>query len=123
MILFSGIHIVIFLLTIITDCPNFTFGPNCENPCMCNKNTSMACDEDTGQCFCKAGFFGELCSCKNGVHTCNETISFCDTSYNGTAICLCKPGYSESEYQKEGCLSKINVIIYNCIVSNSHTCY
>ncbi|XP_019919461.2 uncharacterized protein [Magallana gigas] len=106
------------------NCPNFTFGPNCENPCMCNKNTSMACDEDTGQCFCKAGFFGELCSCKNGVHTCNETISFCDTSYNGTAICLYKPGYSESEYQKEGCLKEhflrvkthdpedVNVVLY-----------
>ncbi|XP_052705082.1 uncharacterized protein LOC128180917 isoform X1 [Crassostrea angulata] len=88
------------------NCPNFTFGPNCENPCTCNKTTSMSCDEDTGQCYCKAGFFGELCSCKNGVHTCNETISFCDTSYNGTAICLCKPGYSESEYQKEGCLKE-----------------
>uniref|UniRef100_K1RT07 Lysyl oxidase-like protein 2 n=1 Tax=Magallana gigas TaxID=29159 RepID=K1RT07_MAGGI len=107
-----------------TNCPNFTFGPNCENPCMCNKNTSMACDEDTGQCFCKAGFFGELCSCKNGGHTCNVTISFCDTSYNGTAICLCKPGYSESEYQKEGCLKEhflrvkthdpedVNVVLY-----------
>lgn len=123
MILFLGIYIVIFFFIIIIDCLKFIFGLNCENFCMCNKNISMVCDEDIGQCFCKVGFFGELCFCKNGVYICNEMILFCDMSYNGIVICLCKFGYLEFEYQKEGCLSKINVIIYNCIVLNFYICY
>ncbi|XP_048726961.2 uncharacterized protein LOC125645464 isoform X2 [Ostrea edulis] len=90
-------------LQCLSECPKWTYGDECENLCVCNQTNSLSCDEDTGKCSCKPGYFGEFCNCKTGVHKCNTAISICHTNSSGDGVCLCKAGLSDRDYQNEGC--------------------
>ena len=41
------------------DCPDGTWGVNCEQTCDCVGN--RVCDKETGLCLCPLGFYGENC--------------------------------------------------------------
>ncbi|XP_061166783.1 multiple epidermal growth factor-like domains protein 10 [Saccostrea echinata] len=77
---------------LLYECPAWRYGNDCL-PCYCNRNNTEKCDGVTGNCTCKAGFFGETCDCQTGKHTCDSKTSFCHLN-NGKPVCLCKRGIS-----------------------------
>ncbi|XP_078332359.1 uncharacterized protein LOC144625438 isoform X3 [Crassostrea virginica] len=99
-------HIEDVYLQCFSKCPEWMYGERCERKCLCNQINTASCDENTGQCVCKHGYFGDFCNCKTGLHNCNVNKSYCETNTTGNGVCLCKPGLSTEDYQVEGCLKE-----------------
>lgn len=90
-----------------TKCDEWTFGQNCTFDCLCKKDNTLACDHQTGKCFCKTesrsgvtikysgvkcesqcplGYYGRECH-----HQCNcKNNSSCDPD---TGECICDRGW------------------------------
>ncbi|XP_060565748.1 mucin-like protein [Ruditapes philippinarum] len=86
------------------ECTGNKYGKNCSEMCGCNitnsLNENQACDIMTGQCKCKAGWYGD--SCNNDVNECEDsricsTISdtTCVNTF-GSFLCDCLRGFTKS---------------------------
>ncbi|XP_062585864.1 uncharacterized protein LOC134247533, partial [Saccostrea cucullata] len=95
--------------TCLSDCPNMMFfnatSFDCV-PCSCNNNNTKSCNQTTGECLCKAGFYGPSCDCVQNQHNCNNTFSYC-TYQETTPVCNCRVGF----YGKHlGCFESLRFI-------------
>ncbi|XP_062598514.1 laminin subunit alpha lam-3-like, partial [Saccostrea cucullata] len=95
--------------TCLSDCPNMMFfnatSFDCV-PCSCNNNNTKSCNQTTGECTCKAGFYGASCDCVQNQHNCNNTFSYC--TFQGTSpACNCRVGFYG---KKLGCFESLRFI-------------
>jgi hypothetical protein len=88
----------------VLECTGSTYGKNCSEMCGCNitnsLNENQTCDIMTGQCKCKAGWYGD--SCNDDVNEC-EDIRSCSTINDttcvntfGSFLCDCLRGFTKS---------------------------
>ncbi|XP_060571547.1 protein draper-like [Ruditapes philippinarum] len=86
------------------ECTGNTYGKNCSDMCGCNITNSLsenqACDIMTGQCKCKAGWYGD--SCNDDVNECEDSRT-CSTVSDttcvntfGSFLCYCLRGFTKS---------------------------
>ncbi|XP_048726962.2 uncharacterized protein LOC125645465 isoform X2 [Ostrea edulis] len=85
------------------DCPKFTYGTECDTNCVCERSNSVSCDQDTGECKCKAGWTGARCTCGSSMN-CDEN-SYCDGFK-----CLCNNGF----FLKPSNCSGGTAVLYSC---------
>lgn len=57
--LFWFIYIYFFFACLFSECPEGSFGANCQLKCNCHN--SSTCDRVTGTCQCSPGYYGHLC--------------------------------------------------------------
>lgn len=61
----SDTSTIVIQQLICLDCPSGSWGVGCQEFCQCGKH-SEGCDPVTGECLCRAGYFGT--SCDEGMH-------------------------------------------------------
>lgn len=57
-------------------CKEGRYGFECESACRCNEGNTLHCDNETGECKCKASFWGTHCEC-SGSSTCPNNLQNC----------------------------------------------
>lgn len=92
------------LLLLYTDCPEGTFGTNCESVCKCDVNAT--CDPVDGCSTCLAvGFTGG--GCDIDIDECSVEPDICDSrascvNLNGSYSCVCDTWYKMGTGSCEG---------------------
>ncbi|WAR27354.1 MLP-like protein [Mya arenaria] len=86
------------------ECSGWLYGQNCDSPCLCDQDNTKTCNGTNGECSCKAGWLGSICSenlneCSpGGSNNCPYNSSCVDTP--GSFKCVCNTGYLMNGYGK-----------------------
>lgn len=73
-------------------CDEGTYGKDCTKQCDCRN--AGACNPQTGQCTCNAGWTGTMCEKKCPFGTFGFNCSqFCDCNFNNTIMCDAVDGH------------------------------
>ena len=103
---------IYFILSHIA-CRNATFGDKCAQVCKCLEDNTLVCHHVTGDCKCKEGWTGDICSedideCKRGSVKCDKTLHQECVNTEGSAYCRCQYGQNTT-----GCIGIFYTFYYN----------
>ncbi|XP_053387799.1 multiple epidermal growth factor-like domains protein 10 isoform X1 [Mercenaria mercenaria] len=84
------------------ECDDYMYGDDCLENCTCNVETTNACNNVNGSCYCKKGWEGERCSLD--TNECSENVTLCWNKANSTCKneagsfrCDCNEGFREQD--------------------------
>ncbi|XP_053387236.1 fibrillin-2-like [Mercenaria mercenaria] len=112
-------------------CPDGTFGYNCSRECECNEQNTESCNHVGGNCTCKKGWTGIVCSedideCKENSTLCQSKANSTCENTNGSYSCSCNVGFHEKgnmctdcDVWKHGQNCQFNC---TCNISNTEYC-